>query len=152
MSNLQIKKSNRGFSFRENGPLDMRMSKSGLNAKDFLKNVDEKTLSDILYQLGDEKHSRKIAKAIFQERKINEISTTFKLAEIVRKAVPGKKLKIDKATKTFQAIRMYLNNEIEELNQGLIAAEKILQPNGILVVVSFHSIEDRLVKKFFLKC
>ncbi len=152
LSNLQIKKSERGFSFRENGPLDMRMSKSGLKAEEFLKNIDEKTLADILFQLGDERHSRKIAKAILEARKEKKISSTFELAEIVRNAVPGSKLKIDKATKTFQAIRMFLNDELNELNKGLIAAEKILEPNGLLVVVSFHSIEDRLVKNFFSIC
>jgi|TARA_B100002051_G_C16681451_1_gene610041 16S rRNA (cytosine1402-N4)-methyltransferase len=152
LSNLQIKKSDRGFSFKHNGPLDMRMSKSGLKAEDFLKNVDEKTLADILFELGDERHSRKIAKAIFKAKRESNISSTFKLAEIVRKAVPGNKFKIDKATKTFQAIRMFLNDELKELNKGLIAAEKILEPNGLLVVVSFHSIEDRIVKNFFSLC
>ncbi len=152
LSNLQIKKSDRGFSFKENGPLDMRMSKTGLKAEEFLKNVDEKALADILFNFADERHSRKIAKAIIKTRQENTISSTINLAEIVRKAVPGNKLKIDKATKTFQAIRMYLNDELDELNKGLIAAEKILQANGYLVVVSFHSIEDRIVKKFLSLC
>ena len=137
LSNLQIRKPSRGFSFKDNGPLDMRMSKSGLSAEDFIKNVDEKTLSNVLYELGDEKYSRRIARAISKEKQKNEISSTLELADIVRKVIPGNKLKIDKATKTFQAIRMFVNNELEELNQGLIAAENILQPNGFLVVVSF---------------
>ncbi len=152
VSNLQLKIPERGFSFKLNGPLDMRMSKKGVNAEEFINQVDEKTLSNILYKLGDEIYSRRIARAILKERNKEKISTTTRLAEIIRKCVPGKNYKIDKATKSFQAIRVFINKELEELELGLIAAENILNPNGIIAVVSFHSKEDKIVKNFFSKC
>ena len=152
LSNLQIEDSKRGFSFKTNGPLDMRMSKKGLDAEKFINTVDEKTLSSILYRLGDEVYSKRISKAILREREKEKISSTNRLAEIIRKVIPGKNFKIDKATKSFQAIRMHLNNELEELKLGLIAAENVIKPNGIIAVVSFHSNEDRIVKNFFAKC
>ena len=114
--------------------------------------VDEKTLSSILFRLGDEVYSKRISKAILREREKEKISSTNRLAEIIRKVIPGKNFKIDKATKSFQAIRMHLNNELEELKLGLIAAENVIKPNGIIAVVSFHSNEDRIVKNFFAKC
>jgi len=152
LSNLQIEASKRGFSFKTDGPLDMRMSKKGLDAETFINTVDEKTLSSILYRLGDEIYSKRISKAILKEREKEKIRSTNRLAEIIRKANPSKNFKIDKATKSFQAIRMHLNNELEELKLGLIAAENIIKPNGIIAVVSFHSIEDRIVKNFLTKC
>ena len=152
VSSSQLDIQDRGFSFKLDGPLDMRMSSEGPTAEDFLDEVDEGTLANIIYELGDEVYSRRIAKNIINQRSINKIKTTGQLADIVRNAIPKKKSKIDLATKTFQAIRIYLNDEIEELEKGLIAAEKALIPEGRLVVVSFHSIEDKIVKNFFYKC
>ena len=152
VSSPQIDQGHRGFSFKLNGPLDMRMSKEGPTAEEFINKVEEKTLANIIFELGDEVFSRRIARNIITERAVNTITKTGQLASIIRTAVPSSKYKIDPATKTFQAIRIYLNDEISELERGLIAAERILQPNGILAVVSFHSIEDRIIKNFFLKC
>lgn len=152
VSSPQLDIKDRGFSFKLDGPLDMRMSSEGPTAEDFLNEVDEGTLANIIYELGDEVYSRRIAKNIIHQRSINKIKTTAQLANIVRNTVPKKKSKIDLATKTFQAIRIYLNDEIKELEKGLMAAEKALKPEGRLVVVSFHSIEDKIVKNFFNKC
>jgi len=152
VSSPQIDQGHRGFSFKLNGPLDMRMSKEGPTAEEFINKVEEKTLANIIFELGDEVFSRRIARNIITERTVNTITKTGQLASIIRAAIPSSKYKIDPATKTFQAIRIYLNDEISELERGLIAAERILQPNGILAVVSFHSIEDRIIKNFFLKC
>ncbi len=152
VSSPQLDIKDRGFSFKLDGPLDMRMSSEGPTAEKFLNEVGEVTLANIIYELGDEVYSRRIAKNIIRQRSINKIKTTGQLADIVRNAIPKKKSKIDLATKTFQAIRIYLNDEIKELEEGLIAAEKVLRPEGRLVVVSFHSIEDKIVKNFFYKC
>ena len=152
VSSPQLDQKNRGFSFRLEGPLDMRMSKNGPTAEEFINKVDEITLANIIYELGDEVFSRRIAKNIIKERSLKTITNTIQLASIVRNCIPKKDHKIDPATKTFQAIRMYLNDEISELECGLIAAEKVLKPSGILAAVSFHSIEDRIIKNFFLKC
>ncbi len=152
VSSPQLDTQDRGFSFKLDGPLDMRMSSEGPTAEEFLNEVEEVTLANIIYELGDEVYSRRIAKNIIHQRSINKIKTTGQLADIVRNAIPKKKSKIDLATKTFQAIRIYLNDEIKELEEGLIAAEKVLLPEGRLVVVSFHSIEDKIVKNFFYKC
>ena len=152
VSSPQLDIKSRGFSFKLDGPLDMRMSLEGPTAEDFLNQVEESTLSNIIYELGDEVFSKRIAKNIVFERSINKIKTTGQLANIIRSSIPIKKSKIDLATKTFQAIRIYLNDEIKELKQGLIAAEQVLKPNGKLVVVSFHSLEDKIVKTFFQKC
>ena len=152
VSSPQLDIKDRGFSFKLDGPLDMRMSSEGPTAEEFLDEVEEGTLANIIYELGDEVYSRRIAKNIIHQRSINKIKTTGQLADIVRKSIPRKKSKIDLATKTFQAIRIYLNDEIKELKKGLIAAEKRLRPEGRLVVVSFHSIEDKIVKNFFYKC
>ena len=152
VSSPQLDIQSRGFSFKLDGPLDMRMSSEGPTADEFLDKVEENTLANIIYELGDEVYSRRIAKKIIYQRSINKIKTTGQLADIVRNAIPKKKSKIDLATKTFQAIRIYLNDEIKELEEGLMAAEKVLMPEGRLVVVSFHSIEDKIVKNFFYKC
>ena len=152
VSSPQLDLKDRGFSFKLDGPLDMRMSSKGPTAEEFLDKVEEDTLANIIYELGDEVFSKKIAKNIIYQRSINKIKTTGQLADIIRNAIPKKKSKVDLATKTFQAIRIYLNDEIRELEKGLIAAEQLLRPEGRLVVVSFHSIEDRIVKKFFYKC
>ena len=152
VSSPQLDIKDRGFSFKLDGPLDMRMSLKGPTAEEFLDEVEETTLANIIFELGDEVYSRRIAKNIIYQRSINKIKTTGQLADIVRNAIPKKKNKIDPATKTFQAIRIYLNDEIKELEEGLIAAEKVLRPEGRLVVVSFHSIEDKIVKNFFYSC
>ena len=152
VSNLQLTKKNRGFSFKLDGPLDMRMSKEGIKAFEVINNYSAKTLSNIFYNFGDEVYSRRIARNIVKFREISPITSTTELAEIIRKAIPGKKKKIDKATKSFQAIRMFINDEITELNKGLVASEKFLTYGGILFVVSFHSKEDRAVKNFLKAC
>ena len=152
VSSPQLDKNERGFSFKSDGPLDMRMSLEGPTAEEFINKVEEKTLADIIYEYGDEVFSRRIAKNIANERLTKRINSTLQLATIIRKSIPFSKQKIDPATRTFQAIRIYLNNEIDELEKGLIAAEKSLHPDGILAVVSFHSIEDKIVKEFFIKC
>ena len=152
VSNLQLTKNNRGFSFQLDGPLDMRMSKEGIKAFDVINNYSAEKLSNILYNFGDEFFSKRIARNIIKFREISPITSTFELANIIRKAVPYKKKKIDKATKSFQAIRMFINDEINELNKGLIASEKFLTYEGILCVISFHSKEDRVVKNFLNVC
>ncbi|MDA7579246.1 16S rRNA (cytosine(1402)-N(4))-methyltransferase RsmH [Alphaproteobacteria bacterium] len=152
VSSPQIDTKERGFSFKSDGPLDMRMSLEGPTAEEFINKVEEKTLANIIYEYGEEVFSRRIAKNITNERLTNRIISTGQLATIIRRSIPFSKQKIDPATRTFQAIRIYLNNEIYELEKGLIAAEKSLEPDGILAVVSFHSIEDRIIKEFFLKC
>ena len=152
VSSPQLDIKDRGFSFKLDGPLDMRMSCHGPTAAEFLDKVEENTLANIIFELGEEVFSKRIAKNIILQRSVGEIKTTGQLAKIIRDAIPIRKSKIDPATKTFQAIRIYLNDEITELEQGLIAAEKVLRPEGKLVVVSFHSIEDRIVKNFFLNC
>ena len=152
VSNLQLTKKNRGFSFKLDGPLDMRMSKEGIKALDIINNYSAEKLSDIIYNFGDETFSRRVARHIVKSREITPITSTIELAAIIRKAIPGKKKKIDKATKTFQAIRMFINDEINELNKGLIISEKFLTFGGILCVVSFHSKEDKTVKNFLNVC
>ncbi len=146
VSSMQLDQAGRGFSFQADGPLDMRMGKEGPSAADFLNNASEEEIADVLYYYGDEPKSRRIARAIVAARPVER---TAQLAEIVRKAVghhPGQKK--DPATRTFQAIRIHLNEELQELEGGLEAAEQVLKPGGRLAVVTFHSLEDRLVKRF----
>ncbi len=152
VSNMQLMNSKRGFSFKRDGPLDMRMSYEGMDAYNVVNNFKSEDLASILYNLGDEIHSKKISKEIEKARNVRPISNTHELAELIRKAIPGKNKKIDKATKSFQAIRMYVNDEISELKKGLIQSEKILNTNGLLAVVSFHSKEDKIVKSFLKQC
>ena len=152
VSNLQLGDPERGFSFKLNGPLDMRMSNKGIDAYDVINNYKSEEIANILFSLGDEFYSKKIAREIIKARKINPISTTTTLAELIRKAIPGRNKRIDKATKSFQAIRMFVNDEISELKKGLIQSEKILNFGGLLAVVSFHSKEDKIVKNFLKKC
>jgi 16S rRNA (cytosine1402-N4)-methyltransferase len=149
VSSMQIDKPERGFSFQKDGPLDMRMSKSGLSAHDVVNNYSEEELSNIIYNYGDETRSRHIAHAIVKTRSIAPITTTLQLADIVR-GVFGKqkKKKIDFATKTFQAIRIFVNGEIDNLKKLLVASEQSLKEGGRLVVISFHSLEDGVVKNF----
>ncbi len=149
VSSFQIDEADRGFSFREDGPLDMRMAQSGESAADVVNGYEEKELADIIYKYGEERHSRRVAKAIVEARREESITTTGQLAKIVRSVVWQAKDKIDPATRTFQGLRIYVNDELGELERGLEAAEKILLPGGRLVVVTFHSLEDRIVKKFF---
>ncbi len=152
ISSNQTDNSNRGFSFINDGPLDMRMGKSEKNAFDIINNYEEKNLAKIIYEYGEERFSRKIAKEIVKNRKIKFISNTTELSEIIKKCFPikNKKLKnIHPATKTFQALRIYVNDELNELKQGLDKTINLLKKNGLILVVSFHSLEDRIVKDFF---
>jgi 16S rRNA (cytosine1402-N4)-methyltransferase len=146
VSSMQIDRAERGFSFQADGPLDMRMSQSGPTAAEFLNQADEAEIARILRDYGEEPRARTIARAIVSARPIER---TAQLAAIVRRAAgfrPGQKS--DPATRTFQAIRIHLNSELEELEQGLVAAERSLRPGGRLAVVTFHSLEDRIVKRF----
>lgn len=151
VSSMQIDRPDRGFSFREDGPLDMRMDTSGdgKTAADIVNTHSEKDLADIIYQYGEERHSRRIARRIIEERTEEPVKTTARLADIVRSVVPkSQKDKIDPATRTFQALRIAVNDEIGELGRALSAAESLLAPGGRLLVVSFHSLEDGTVKNF----
>ena len=146
VSSMQLDQAERGFAFSSNGPLDMTMSQTRPNAADFVNEADEKDIADVLYQYGEERQSRRVARAIVAAR---PLTTTGELATVVRKALghrPGDKK--DPATRTFQAIRIHVNGELDELEQGLAAAEQLLGEDGRLAVVSFHSLEDRIVKKF----
>ena len=152
VSTRQLKDIKRGFSFQNDGPLDMRMGESGETAADFLNNQNEQKISDVIFKYGDEGSSRKIAKAIINFRKKKKIEKTFELVELIKSVKrPSKRKIINPATKTFQAIRIYVNNELEELKNGLISAINILKKKGRLTVISFHSLEDRIVKNFFNK-
>ena len=153
VSSMQIDDGGRGFSFQKDGPLDMRMNQSDENlqsAKDFVKYASEENLADIIYYYGDERDARKIARAIVNARGKEEISTTSQLSNIVKKAKNFNfKQKIDPCTKTFQAIRIYINNEMNFLITALQKLSKLLRIGGKILVVTFHSIEDMIVKKFF---
>ncbi len=147
VSSMQLDRAERGFAFSADGPLDMRMDQSGPTAAEFLNQADEADIARILREYGEEPRARTIAKAIVRERPIER---TGELAAIVRRAAgyrPGQKS--DPATRTFQAIRIHLNAELEELEDGLVAAERSLRPGGRIAVVTFHSLEDRIVKRFF---
>ena len=148
MSSPQIDDPARGFSFQSDGPLDMRMSQSGPTAADIVNKLDERELADIIFNYGEERHSRRVAKRIVEARGDGPITRTGQLADIVRRAVPRSGDGIDPATRTFQALRIYVNDELDELRRGLAAAENLLKPEGRLAVVSFHSLEDRTVKEF----
>ncbi|PWC33723.1 16S rRNA (cytosine(1402)-N(4))-methyltransferase RsmH [Azospirillum sp. TSO35-2] len=150
VSSPQIDEPERGFSFRFDGPLDMRMGRDGPTAADVVNHADESELADIIYQLGEERMARRVARAIVAARREQPIARTAQLADIVRSVVPrGKKGEgIDPATRSFQALRIHVNDELGELRRGLSAAESLLAPGGRLAVVSFHSLEDREVKAF----
>ncbi|MBB3064854.1 16S rRNA (cytosine(1402)-N(4))-methyltransferase RsmH [Limibacillus halophilus] len=149
VSSMQIDEAERGFSFRHDGPLDMRMGGEGATAADVVNDQEEAALADIIYRYGEERQSRRIARAIVAARQEAPITRTLQLAEVVRGAIRGGGAQaIDPATRTFQALRIYVNDELGELERGLAAAESLLAPNGRLVVVSFHSLEDRIVKSF----
>jgi 16S rRNA (cytosine1402-N4)-methyltransferase len=146
VSSMQLDQAERGFSFQKDGPLDMRMARDGESAADFLNEADEEMIADVIYRYGEERRSRRIAKAIVEAR---PLTRTSELAQVVRKALGFRAGdKKDPATRTFQAIRIHINRELGELEDGLAAAEKMLQPGGRLAVVTFHSLEDRIVKNF----
>jgi len=148
VSSMQLDTPERGFSFRHDGPLDMRMGRDGPSAADVLAAASERDLADIIFNLGEERHSRAVARAIVAARRQRPIVTTGALADIVGRVVHGRPGDIHPATRTFQALRLFVNDELQELEGGLAAAERILKPGGRLVVVSFHSLEDRIVKTF----
>lgn len=148
VSSPQIDTPERGFSFRTDGPLDMRMSLSGQSAADLVNGLGEEDLANIIYQYGEERLSRRVAKAIVRARTEAPILTTSALADVVRSAVPKSKDGIDPATRTFQGLRIAVNDELGELERGLTAAERCLAPGGRLAIVAFHSLEDRIVKNF----
>jgi 16S rRNA (cytosine1402-N4)-methyltransferase len=148
VSSPQIDEPARGFSFRNDGPLDMRMGADGPTAADIVNTADEADLADIIERYGEERFARRIARAIVTARTQQPITRTVQLAEIVRGVVRRTADGIDPATRTFQALRIYVNDEIGELQRGLAAAERLLVPGGRLAVVSFHSLEDREVKSF----
>ena len=148
VSSPQIDDVTRGFSFRSDGPLDMRMGLCGEDAADFINKATEKQLSEVIYNYGEERRARAVAREIIRERNVRAITRTSQLANIARKVVKKSIDGLDPATRTFQAIRIHINNELDELRRGLAAAERALVAGGRLVVVSFHSLEDRLVKAF----
>jgi 16S rRNA (cytosine1402-N4)-methyltransferase len=148
VSSMQLDRAERGFSFRLDGPLDMRMGGEGASAADIVNAASERDLASIIYILGEERFSRGIARAIVKARTAAPIATTRALADIVASAVRTKPGDIHPATRTFQALRIFVNDELGELARALIAAERVLSPGGRLVVVSFHSLEDRIVKSF----
>jgi 16S rRNA (cytosine1402-N4)-methyltransferase len=146
VSSMQLDQAERGFSFQSDGPLDMRMAQEGPSAADFLNHAEEEAIADVLYHYGDEPKSRRVARAIVAAR---PLTRTSELAHVVRKALGYRPHdKKDPATRSFQAIRIHVNRELGELADGLAAAERVLKPGGRLAIVTFHSLEDRLVKRF----
>ena len=148
VSSMQLDNANRGFSFMKDGPLDMRMSNTGKTAGELINTIDQNELADILFHYGDERNSRRIARSIINYRNKKEIKSTLELADIIKKNNKNFKSKINPATKTFQALRMFINNELEELHSGLNQALNLLSIAGKICVVTFHSLEDRMVKNF----
>jgi 16S rRNA (cytosine1402-N4)-methyltransferase len=148
VSSMQLDEAGRGFSFRQDGPLDMRMGRDGPTAADVIGKASEAELANIIYVFGEERHSRAVARAIVVGRKDAPITTTRAFADLVAKVVRAKPGDIHPATRTFQALRIFVNEELDELQLGLEAAERVLRAGGRLVVVSFHSLEDRIVKNF----
>ncbi len=150
VSSMQLDEAERGFSFNADGPLDMRMSQQGVSAADVVNTYDEDDIANIIYELGDERRSRAIARAIVRRRAEHPFTRTSDLARLVEGVMHGKReAGRHPATRTFQALRMHVNDELGELERGLEGAERILKPGGRLVVVTFHSLEDRAVKRFF---
>jgi len=152
VSSQQLDHAERGFSFQKDGPLDMRMGTDGPSAAELVNTLSEVDLADTLFQLGEERHARRIARAVVEMRGRRRIERTRDLAEIVAHAAPAERRRegapIHPATRTFQALRMLVNDELGELERGLEAAEELLAPEGRLAVVAFHSLEDRMVKQF----
>ena len=151
VSSMQIDQAERGFSFMRDGPLDMRMGNHGTSAADLLAEASDEVLADILYHYGEERQSRRIARAIIHDRAATPFTTTRQLAELLGRLIPSKPTDIHPATRTFQALRIAVNDELGELVHGLAAAERMLKPGGRLAVVSFHSLEDRIVKQFLAR-
>lgn len=150
VSSFQLDNGDRGFSFHQNAPLDMRMSKNGLSAYDVVNSYDEQSLADVIWRYGEEKFSRCIAKNIVKSRADKPIETTFELVDIIKSSMPQRELKKGHpARKTFQAIRIEVNDELEKLSQALDNAFDVLNPGGIIAVITFHSLEDRIVKEKF---
>lgn len=150
VSSMQLDEADRGFSFQLDGPLDMRMSQKGESAADFLNTAEEETIANVIYVYGEERRSRAIARAIVKQRAQKPFSRTRELADLVLGVFHGRKVDgRHPATRTFQALRIHVNDELGELARALSGAEQILKPDGRLVVVTFHSLEDRIVKKFF---
>ncbi|MBT8153737.1 16S rRNA (cytosine(1402)-N(4))-methyltransferase RsmH [Epibacterium ulvae] len=150
VSSMQLDLAERGFSFMKDGPLDMRMSQEGPSAADLVAELDEVQLAEIIFIFGEERASRRIAKAIVREREMEPITTTLRLAKIIEGCLPRPKPgQSHPATRSFQALRIAVNGEYEELFEGMLAAERALKPGGLLAVVTFHSVEDRMVKRFF---
>lgn len=140
----------RGFSFRHNGPLDMRFdTKKGKPLADWINKATESDIKEVLYKYGDEKHAKLISRNIVEYRNQNTLDSTLQLANLIQDIYPDKKNKIHPATKSFQAFRIHLNDELTELSNSLIHAKSLLKKNGIVVVISFHSLEDNIVKNFF---
>jgi 16S rRNA (cytosine1402-N4)-methyltransferase len=148
VSSFQLDDPNRGFSFRQDGPLDMRMGKHGTSAADLVNTLPERALADVLYQLGEERASRRIAHAIVAARQQAPIETTGRLAGIIRSVLPPDRSGNHPATRSFQALRIRVNDELQQIEDALAQAVRLLGPNGRLVVVAFHSLEDRIVKRF----
>lgn len=149
VSSMQLDQAERGFSFAKDAPLDMRMSKSGTSAADLVNSLKEEELANLIYKYGEERRSRAIAALIVKTRKTKPIATTKELAELIYTIIHRAPNTIDPATRTFQALRIAVNNELEELEKGLSGATLRLRSGGSLVVVDFHSLEDRIVKNFF---
>ncbi|MCC1491518.1 16S rRNA (cytosine(1402)-N(4))-methyltransferase RsmH [Cognatishimia sp. F0-27] len=150
VSSMQLDRAERGFSFMRDGPLDMRMGQAGRTAADLVAEASETELADILYIYGEERASRRIAKAIVKAREVAPITTTLQLVDILERCLPRQKPgQSHPATRSFQALRIAVNGEYDALWQGLMAAERALKPGGRLAVVTFHSVEDRMVKRFF---
>src|SRR5579862_6374967 len=148
VSSMQIDEARRGFSFRHDGPLDMRMSRAGETAAELIARLSERELSELIRTLGEERFAGRVARAIAAAQRRHPLGTTGELAEIVRAAIPKREPGLDAATRTFQALRIAVNDELGELDRGLAAAERLLMPGGRLAVVSFHSLEDTRVKTF----
>ncbi len=150
VSSPQLDEPQRGFSFMRDGPLDMRMDNStGISAAEWLAKVDEQALVNVLFEYGEERFSRRIAKAVIESRQEAPIQTTRELAQLIEKVVPKRERNKHPATRSFQAIRIEINNELGEIKTSLQQAVNVLEPGGRLVVISFHSLEDRIVKRFF---
>ena len=150
VSSFQLDNGDRGFSFHQDAPLDMRMSKEGLSAYDVVNSYDEHSLANIIWKYGEEKFSRSIARNIIKAREEKNIETTFELVDIIKASMPARELKKGHpARKTFQAIRIEVNGELDRLREALDNAFECLNPNGIIAVITFHSLEDRIVKEKF---